>query len=93
MKKENAPQEVIDAVLDTAHDSVQVIQSTAPDLSSNNSRTADWDIKVIDKNSIPEYYKTVNEGAIRMAVRGAKGNITIPGIRIIDTFKTRRKAL
>lgn len=93
MEKDGAPAEIVKAVLETANDPVQVAQPTGPDLASNNSRTADWDIEVIDKSLVPEYYKTVNEGAIRTAVRGAKGNITVPGIRIIETFKTRRRAL
>jgi len=93
MEEDGAPEDIVKAVLETANDPVQVAQSTAPDLASSNSRTRDWDIEVLDKNLIPEYYKTVNEGAIRTAVRSAKGNITVPGVRIIETFKTRRKSL
>lgn len=93
MKKDGAPAEAIKAVLETANDPVQVVQTTAPDLCSQNSRTMDWDIEIIDKSLVPEYFKTVNEGSIRASVRSAKGEIEIPGIKVIETFKTRRKSL
>ena len=93
MEEEGVVSEVVDLVLESAHDPVQVEKPTGPELSSSNSRTADWDIEIIDKILVPNHYKTVNEGAIRAAVRAAKGNIKVPGVKIIDTFKTRRKAL
>lgn len=93
LKKEGAPKEVVDAVKATQHDPVEVAKPETQELYSQNSRTKDWDIEVIDKNLIPEYYKTVNEGAIRAAVRSAKGEIEIKGVKIIETFKTRRKSL
>lgn len=93
LEKDGAPKELVDAVLETANEPRQGQKSETPDLSSNNSRTPDWDIEIVDKKLIPVHYVTVNEGAIRTAVRSAKGNIKIPGVKIIDTFKTRRKAL
>jgi len=93
MEKEGAPREVVDAVLETANEPAQAMKSETPALSSSNSRTPDWNIEVVDKKLVPDYYKTVNEGTIRTAVRAAKGNIKIPGVRVIETFKTRRKAL
>ncbi len=93
MEKDGAPKELVDAVLDIGTESVEVEKPQTPELYSKNSRTPDWDIEIVDKNLVPEYYKTVNEGAIRADVRSRKGNITIPGVRIFDTFKTRRKAL
>lgn len=93
MEKEGAVSEVIDLVLKSAEDPVQVPKPETQELLSKNSRTPNWDIEIIDKAIVPEYYKTVNEGAIRTAVRSAKGNMEIPGVKILDTFKTRRKAL
>lgn len=93
LKKEGAPPEVVKAVKATQHDRVEVAKPETQELYSQNSRTKDWDIEVLDKNLIPEYYKTVNEGAIRAAVRSAKGEIEIKGVKIIETFKTRRKSL
>lgn len=93
MEKDGMPKELVAAVLETASDPVQSLKSETPDLASSNSRTADWDIEILDKKLIPIYYLTVNEGAIKTAVRSAKGNIKIPGVKIIDTFKTRRKSL
>jgi len=93
MSAEDAPSEAIEAVLNTAYDPVQVAKPETQELLSKNSRTPDWDIEILDKVLVPDYYKTVNEGAIRAAVKAAKGNITIHGVRIFDTFKTRRKVL
>ena len=93
MEKEGQPKELVDAVLEMGTESLQVEKPRAPDLSSVNSRTPDWSIEVVDKNLVPEYYKTVNEGAILADVRSKQGNIKVPGVKIFDTFKTRRKAL
>jgi len=93
MEEEGAPEEIVKAVLETAHEPAAAMKSETPVLSSSNSRTPDWDIEILDKKLVPDYYKTVNEGTIRTDVRSRKGNITIPGVRIIDTFKTRRNAL
>jgi len=93
LEEDGAPAEIVKAVLETASEPAAAMKPETPALSSNNSRTPDWDIEIIDKKLVPDYYKTVNEGTIRTAVRSAKGNINIPGVRIIDTFKTRRKAL
>jgi len=93
MEKEGAPKELVEAVLKMAEDPVQITQPVDQELRSKNSFTPSWDIEVLDKALVPDYYKTVNEGALRAAVKAAKGNITIPGIRVFDTFKTRRKAL
>lgn len=93
LERANAPKELVDAVLEMGTESVQVEKPQTPELYSKNSRTPDWDIEILDKELVPDYYKTVNEGAIRADVKSRKGNITIPGVRIFDTFKTRRKAL
>ena len=96
MEKEGASKEVVDAVLELGNESVQEVEkSTGPSLTSTNSRTADWGIEIVDKNLVPEYYKTivVDEAAILKKVRTEKGAITIPGVKIVDTFKTRRKAI
>jgi len=93
MEKEGAPAEVVEAVLELGEGSVAVEKPQTQELFSKNSRTPDWDIEIVDKSLVPDYYKTVNEGAIRTDIRSRKGNITIPGVRIFDTFKTRRKAL
>lgn len=92
MEKEGAPLEAVEAVLSMADEPVQITQPV-DELRSKNSITPSWDIEVLDKVLVPDYYKTVNKGAIRTAVKLAKGNITIPGVRVFDTFKTRRKAL
>lgn len=93
LEAEGAPAEIVEAVLETANEPAAAMKPETPTLSSNNSRTPDWDIEIIDKKLVPDYYKTVNEGTIRADVKSRKGNIKIPGVRIIDTFKTRRKAL
>jgi len=93
LEDDGAPPEIVKAVLETANEPAAAMKPETPALSSNNSRTPDWDIEIIDKKLVPDYYKSVNEGTIRTAVRSAKGNIKIPGVRVIETFKTRRKAL
>lgn len=93
LKKEGAPKEVVAAVKATQHDPVEAAKPETQELWSKNSRTKDWDIEIVKKELVPFRYMTVNEGAIRTAVRQAKGDIKITGVRIIETFKTRRKAL
>lgn len=93
MEKEGLSKEVIEAVLETANDPVRVAAPLTPALTSNNSRTIDWDIEIVDKVLVPWRYMNVNEAAIRAAVRAAKGDIKISGVKVIETFKTRRKAL
>lgn len=94
MEKEGAVSEVIDLVLKSADDPVEAPKPETPQLHSKNSRTLDWKIEIIDKNLVPDHYKTilVDEVSILKKVRTEKGNITIPGVRIEETFKTRRKA-
>ena len=95
MKKEGALSEVVDLVLESADDPVEVPKPETPQLFSNNSRTLDWKIEIVDKNLVPEHYQTIviDEVSILKKVRAEKGNIKIPGVRIEETFKTRRKAL
>jgi len=95
MKKEGAVSEVIDLVLESADDPVEAPKPETPQLHSKNSRTLDWKIQIIDKSLVPDHYKTilVDEVSILKKVRTEKGNLTIPGVRIEETFKTRRKAL
>lgn len=92
LEKEGAPAEVVDAVLDMADAPVQIDQPV-DELRSRTSFTPSWGIEIVDKALVPDCYKTVEEGAIRTAVKGAKGDITIPGVRIFETFNTRKKAL
>lgn len=93
LEKDGAPPELVKQVLETAHEPVAAMVSEAPVLTSSNSRTADWDIEIVNKVLVPHRYLSVNEGAIRTAVRNAKGDIKITGVKVIETFKTRRKAL
>ena len=43
-----------------------------------------WTWELIDKALVPEIYKKLDYGAISSAVKGSKGTITIPGIRIFN---------
>ena len=94
MEKEGAISEVIDLVLESADDPVEAPKPETPQLHSKNSRTLDWKIEIVDKSLVPEHYKTilVDEVSILKKVRTEKGDIKIPGVRIEETFKTRRKA-
>jgi len=92
LKEEGAQKEVINSVLEMAKTPVQVTQPPEGELMSRTSFIPSWDIKVTDKKSVPEIYKTVNEASIRAAVKAAKGDIEIPGVHIFEIFQTRKKA-
>jgi len=92
LEKEGAPQEAVDAVLNMANTPVQITQPV-DELRSRTSFTPSWGIEILDKALVPDSYKTVNEVAIRTAVKASKGDIKIPGVRIFETFKTRKKTL
>jgi len=93
LKKEGAPQKVVDAVLDMANTPVQVTEPDEEKLLSRTSFTPSWGIEIINKILVPEAFKIVDEVNIRAAVKAAKGDIKIAGVRIFETFKTRKKAL
>lgn len=93
LEKEGAPKKVVDAVLDMAKTPVQVTEPLERKLLSKTSFTPSWGIEIIDKKLIPEAYKIVNEVSIRAAVKAAQGDIKISGVRIFETFKTRKKAI
>lgn len=87
-----APQEAIEAVLDFAEDLQPEIFVPTQELRSKTSFTPDWKIEVIDEFAIPEEFiiRIVNVRAIEKLVKDRKGNIKIPGIKVIETEKTRR---
>lgn len=93
LEEAGAPEELVDDVLATADEPAAAMKPEAPALSSNNSRTPDWDIEIINEIMIPLKYRTVDEAKIRKAVRESKGTLKITGVRVIETFKTRRRAL
>jgi len=92
LKKEGAPAEVVEAVLDMGNAPVQISQPT-DELRSRTSFTPSWGIEIINKILVPEAFKIVDEVNIRAAVKAAHGDIKIAGVRIFETFKTRKKAL
>ncbi len=94
MENAGEKKEIIDAVLDLADDSVPEVHLATPILRSKTSFTPSWDIEVINEDEVPDQYiiRTVNVKAIKQIVKDKKGNIKIPGIKIIDTTSTRRNS-
>jgi len=94
MEKAGAPKEAVDAVLDLADDPAPEVHIATPILRSKTSFTASWDIEVINEDEVPEQYiiRNVNIKAIKQIVKDKKGNIKIPGIKIIETTSTRRNS-
>jgi hypothetical protein len=43
----------------------------------------DWSVEITDPMAIPREYLTIDEAAIQRVVRAMRGNITIPGVRIV----------
>lgn len=94
MEKSGASKEAIDAVLDLADDPAPEVHIATPILRSKTSFTPSWDIEVINEDEVPDQYiiRTVNIKAIKQIVKDKKGNIKIPGIKIIETTSTRRNS-
>jgi len=92
MEKSGAPQEVIDAVLDLADDPAREVHYATPILRSKTSFTPAWKVEVVDESEVPEEYiiRTVNVAAIKKIVNSKKGNIRIPGIKIVEVEATKR---
>lgn len=92
LEAEGAPKESIEAVLDYAEDLQPEIYVPEYDLRSKTKFDPAWEIEVVDEFAVPEEYivRTVNTKAIKEIVKSKKGNIKIPGIKILTTTKTRR---
>ena len=92
MEAEGADPEAIKAVLDFAEDLQSEIYVPTTVLRSKTSFTLDWKVEVVDEFLVPEEFiiRTVNTQAIKKIVQDKKGNIKIPGIKIIETEKVRR---
>lgn len=43
-----------------------------------------WDFEIVDISQVPPQFLMVNEAAVKAAIRGAKGRIEIPGIRVVE---------
>ena len=63
-----------------------------PDIRSKTKFDQGWDVEIVDELAVPEDYiiRTVNIKAIKEIVKQKKGNIKIPGIKIIPVTKTRK---
>jgi len=91
LKRQNASPELIESVKQMIHDPFQVPTIRSDHLRSKTGFTLDWAIVIIDKNLIPEDYKTVNEKSLLALVRANKGQIKIPGLKINEITKTTRR--
>lgn len=94
MEKAGDSQEAIDAVLELAEDPAPEVHLATPILRSKTSFSPSWDVEVINEDEVPDQYiiKTVNIKAIKQIVKDKKGNIKIPGIKIIETTSSRRNS-
>jgi len=92
MEANGADPKAIDGVLDFAEDLQSEIYVPTTVLRSKTSFTLDWKIEVVDEFLVPEEFiiRTVNEKAIKKIVQDKKGNIKIPGIKIIEGEKVKR---
>lgn len=59
------------------------VESGVGNVSGLSFRT-DWDIEVVDAQAVPREFLTVDEKAIKALVKARKGQVSIPGIRIIE---------
>lgn len=50
-----------------------------------------WDFRVVDLGKVPAVYMTVNEAAVRAAIRGAHGLRNIPGLEIFETERAKNR--
>lgn len=89
-KKEEAEKIITEAV-ETKPIEINVPEK--PKLNGVYSRL-DYDFEIIDMNQIPREYMIPNETLIRKVVKANKGNVEIPGIKIIkkEIVMTRFKA-
>lgn len=92
LEAQGASSESIKAVIDFAHDLQPEIYIPEPDLRTKTKFKIGWDIEVLDEFAVPEDYiiRTVNIKAIKEVVKQKKGNIKIPGIKVIQKTETRR---
>ena len=84
--------EAAESVLDFAEDLQPDIYVPELDLRSKTKFDQGWDVEVVDELAVPEDYiiRTVDIKAIKAKVKQKKGNIKIPGIKIIPVTKTRK---
>ena len=84
--------EAAESVLDFAEDLQHEIYVPEPDIRSKTKFDQGWDVEIVDELAVPEDYiiRTVNIKAIKEIVKQKKGNIKIPGIKIIPVTKTRK---
>lgn len=94
MEKAGADKAAIDAVLELAEDPAPEVHIATPILRSKTSFAPSWDVEVINEDEVPDQYiiRTVNIKAIKQIVKDKKGNIKIPGIRVVEITSTRRNS-
>lgn len=81
---EAASQAAISGMAEDAQAALAQAQaSQLQDVKGLSFRTT-WDFEIVDIRQVPVEYLMVNESAVKAAIRGAKGKVNIPGIRVIE---------
>lgn len=66
----------------TPQEVAQAVQVLAP-VPVGLSERVDWGFEITDANQIPRDYFLLDEARIKREIRTAKGQITIPGIKVV----------
>jgi hypothetical protein len=89
-KTEAANDALIEAQVAETVSRTAVAPSYAAPAVTGVSARKDWDIQIVDESAVPVYFqgfplRPVDEAAVKRLVKANKGNIQIPGVKIIET--------